>query len=164
VETGNDSNRFFLTISGAVGEKPIEANTIYKVTRTENGQLPSGALTAILVIEKIDNETKTKIDEAMKQQAADLEAQKTKEQTEAKEKEAREVEAEAKQKKAIAEKREAAKWHTWTSADGQHTMYAKLVRFDGKVITMTKKDGTTLEVDKEKVSQADIDWMFAPNK
>ena len=136
----------------------------YLIKETIAGQLPSGATRNLYVLQKID---KSEIDAALKKHL-DAEAKVLKEKQDvvaAKNKvkqEALAKEEEQKKQKAAAEKekREARKWHTWKSADGQFTLHAKLVKYNGQVVSLMKKDGIMIEVPKEKISQEDIDWIF----
>ena len=41
---------------------------------------------------------------------------------------------------------EAAKWRTWTTADGKYKLYAKFVKLASRTLTLQKKDGTTIDV------------------
>jgi len=54
---------------------------------------------------------------------------------------------------------ETAKWRTWTSAYGVHTIDAKFVKLAGGMVSLEKRDGTIIEVPKEKLSEDDIDWI-----
>ena len=65
------------------------------------------------------------------------------------------AETERKRKEAA----ETAKWRTWTSADGVHTIDAKFVKLAGGMVSLEKRDGTAIEVPKEKLSEDDIDWI-----
>lgn len=54
---------------------------------------------------------------------------------------------------------EAAKWRTWTTADGRHKVDAKFVKFlDGKV-TLEKVDGTTVDVRLDILCSADQNFV-----
>ncbi len=54
---------------------------------------------------------------------------------------------------------EKAKWHTWTAADGVHTIDAQFVKMVGGMVSLKKRDGRIIEVSKEKLSEDDIDWI-----
>jgi hypothetical protein len=41
---------------------------------------------------------------------------------------------------------EAAKWRTWTTADGKHKVEAEFVKFTAGTVTLEKRDGTTVDV------------------
>lgn len=76
--------------------------------------------------------------------------------------EEKQSEADAKTKEKIEAQKaavEQSKWHTWTSADGKFTIEAKFVKFNGRIITLTKKDGTTIDVPREKLSDEDLEWI-----
>lgn len=54
---------------------------------------------------------------------------------------------------------DAAKWRPWITADGKYKLEAKFVKFlDGKV-TLEKKDGTTVGVKLDILSQQDQDFV-----
>ncbi len=57
------------------------------------------------------------------------------------------------------ERVEKAKWRTWTSADGQHTIEAKFLKAIGPNIYLQKRDGSRIAVDVEKVSDVDRQWI-----
>lgn len=67
-----------------------------------------------------------------------------------------EREAAARRKDAI----EKAKWRTWTSADGQHTIEAKFAKATGDNVFLEKKDGTTIKLQREKLSEDDMKWIM----
>ena len=54
---------------------------------------------------------------------------------------------------------EKAKWHKWTTADGDYTVEAKFVKMTGGVVSLEKRNGTVVEVPKEKLSDDYIDWI-----
>ncbi len=81
-------------------------------------------------------------------------------------------EVEAKQKAAVeaarawAEKKarkaaeiEAAKWRTWTTANGKYTVEAEFGGMLGQDVLLKKKDGKTVSVPLEKLSEADRKWI-----
>jgi SLA1 Homology Domain 1 (SHD1) protein len=51
------------------------------------------------------------------------------------------------------------RWRTWTSADGNHTLEAKFLHATNGVIHLQKRDGTTLALEKEKLSDEDWKWI-----
>ena len=100
----------------------------------------------------------------------DEEAEQAKAKAEAQAEEHRKAEARAAEERQAAAKRKAeheaaiekAKWRTWTSADGQHTIEAKFVTAIGDTAQLEKKDGTILKIKCEKLS--DEDWKWITNK
>jgi hypothetical protein len=54
---------------------------------------------------------------------------------------------------------EAAKWRTWTSANGKHKMEAKFRKFVAGTLTLEKKDGTTGEVKLDSLCAEDQEFV-----
>lgn len=50
-------------------------------------------------------------------------------------------------------------WRTWTTADGQFTVEAKLVRSDQTTVTLTKRQGGTITVKTELLSTEDREFL-----
>ena len=59
----------------------------------------------------------------------------------------------------LAKEKEAARWHTWTSANGKFTIEAKFVKSAVGMITLEKRDGSSLQVPMEKLSEEDQKWI-----
>jgi len=138
--------------NGNVGERPISPDDIYFVSTVASLVLPSGAARNICVLERV---RKDRIVAALKAQADKLEQGARKAQAEAKAKAER-------TRQELAEKREAARWHTWTSADGAHTIRAKFVKAVGGTVHLEKKGGTIITIQRDKLS--DDDWKWIINK
>ncbi len=51
------------------------------------------------------------------------------------------------------------KWRNWTSADGQFTRKAKYVKVIGDSVYLEKEDGSTIQVNKDKLDSADLTWI-----
>jgi hypothetical protein len=66
-----------------------------------------------------------------------------------------EAKQQAKRQAAIEE----AKWHTWTSADGKHTVEAKFIKAGGGIVHLEKRDGTIIKIQQDKLSDDDLKWM-----
>jgi hypothetical protein len=100
----------------------------------------------------------------------DEEAEQAKAKAAAQAEEHRKAEARAAEERQAAAKRKAereaaiekAKWHTWTSADGQHKIEAKFVTAIGDTAQLEKKDGTIIKIKRDKLS--DEDWTWITNK
>jgi hypothetical protein len=73
---------------------------------------------------------------------------------------AQEAEKERERRKELAKQQEAARWHTWTSADGQHTIEAKFLKAMGDTIHLEKKDGSIIKVPRDKLSEDDWKWIM----
>jgi len=54
---------------------------------------------------------------------------------------------------------EAAKWRTWTTADGKYRVEAKLVTLVAGTLTLEKRDGTTVNVKLDILSPEDQDFV-----
>jgi hypothetical protein len=54
---------------------------------------------------------------------------------------------------------EEARWRTWTSADGSYTVKARFVKAIGGTVYLLKKDGSTITVEREKLSEEDWEWI-----
>ena len=54
---------------------------------------------------------------------------------------------------------EAAKWRTWTDSTGQHKIEAKFGGLALGKIKLTKRDGSTVQVPIENVSDEDQEWV-----
>jgi hypothetical protein len=100
----------------------------------------------------------------------DEDAEQAKAKAAAQAEEHRKAEARAAEERQAAAKRKAeheaaidkAKWHTWTSADGQHKIEAKFVTAIGDTAQLEKKDGTIIKIKRDKLS--DEDWTWITNK
>jgi hypothetical protein len=55
--------------------------------------------------------------------------------------------------------RPAAELRTWTSGDGNFTVEARLVKATADTVWLEKKDGTTVHVPKEKLSDDDLSYI-----
>lgn len=53
----------------------------------------------------------------------------------------------------------AARWRTWTTADGKHKLEAKFLTSAAGTLTLEKRDGTTIAVKAEILSQEDQDFV-----
>ena len=78
--------------------------------------------------------------------------------------EAQEREREAEEARATVERRrkeviEAAKWRTWTTADGKYEVDAKFGSVAGGRMRLTKRDGSTIEVDLDLLCEDDRQWV-----
>lgn len=69
-------------------------------------------------------------------------------------------------KQAIAEEKkkrkaeiEEKKWRTWTAANGKHTTEAKFNGVASGTVTLIKRDGTSVKVPLEKLSDEDKEWI-----
>ena len=54
---------------------------------------------------------------------------------------------------------DAARWRTWTSADGRFTVRAKFMHAENGRMTLRREDGKQMVVDLEKLSADDIDFV-----
>ena len=54
---------------------------------------------------------------------------------------------------------EAAKWRTWTDSFGQHTIEAEFSGMIAGNVKLTKKDGATIQLPLEKLSDEDQKWI-----
>lgn len=54
---------------------------------------------------------------------------------------------------------EQAKWRTWTTADRQHTIEAKFIKFSNGQVTLEKKDGSTVDVKLDILCSEDQDFI-----
>jgi hypothetical protein len=54
---------------------------------------------------------------------------------------------------------EAAKWRTWTDASGEHKIEAKFGGVIAGKVKLIKRDGSTLQIPLEKLSDEDQDWI-----
>jgi hypothetical protein len=54
---------------------------------------------------------------------------------------------------------EAAKWRIWTDASGEHKIEAKFSGMLSGTVKLTKRDGSTLKVPLEKLSDEDKAWI-----
>lgn len=50
-------------------------------------------------------------------------------------------------------------WRTWTSADGVYTQQAKFLQVTGGTVELLKEDGSTITVDRSKLSENDWNWV-----
>ncbi len=50
-------------------------------------------------------------------------------------------------------------WRTWTTADAHYTVEAKFVKYAFGTLTLEKKDGTTVDVELDKLCQEDQDFV-----
>jgi hypothetical protein len=81
--------------------------------------------------------------------------------------ERRKVEARAAEERQAAAKRKAeheaaidkAKWHTWTSADGQHKIEANFMNAIDDTDQLEKKDGTIIKIKRDRLSGEDWTWI-----
>ena len=58
-------------------------------------------------------------------------------------------------------------WRTWRDTTGNYSVEAKLVDFPGDKVVLEKKDGTTVEVPLERLSDKDrelLDKAFGSEK
>ena len=72
---------------------------------------------------------------------------------------AQEAAKERERRKELAKQQDAARWHTWTSADGQHTIEAKFVKAVGDTVHLEKKDGASIKIQRDKLSEDDWTWI-----
>ena len=49
-------------------------------------------------------------------------------------------------------------WRTWKSADGAYTVKAKLLRITGEAVYLLNEDGSTITVERSKLSDDDWNW------
>ena len=54
---------------------------------------------------------------------------------------------------------EAARWRTWTSADGKYSVYAKFVKSAMGTMTLEKEDGSTAEVQLDRLCKEDQEFV-----
>ncbi len=54
---------------------------------------------------------------------------------------------------------EAARWRTWTSADGKYSVYAKFVKSTMGTMTLEKEDGSTAEVQLDRLCEEDQEFV-----
>ena len=54
---------------------------------------------------------------------------------------------------------EAKKWRTWTTADGKYTVEAKFIKYAVGTLTLERKDGTTVDVELDRLCQEDQDFI-----
>lgn len=58
---------------------------------------------------------------------------------------------------------EESKWRTWTNANGKHSVEAKFSGMAFGTVTLTKRDGTSVKVPIEKLSDDDRKWIAERN-
>ena len=47
----------------------------------------------------------------------------------------------------------------WTSADGKFSVEAKFMQVIAEVVYLSRKDGTIIQVSRDKLSQSDLEWI-----
>ena len=50
-------------------------------------------------------------------------------------------------------------WRTWTTADGKYTVEAKFIKYAAGTLTLEKKDGTTVDVELDRLCPEDQDFI-----
>ncbi len=50
-------------------------------------------------------------------------------------------------------------WRTWTSSDGTYTEKAKFIKVTGGMVHLLKEDGSTITVERSKLSEDDWYWV-----
>ena len=106
-----------------------------------------GAQTTVLVLERNDGKIKEILESKRKDESRRAEEK------------LRAANERVRVEKARRDAEEAARWRTWTDAAGTHTIEA---RYGGVVlgkVKLTKKDGTTIQVPIEKLSDEDQQWI-----
>lgn len=97
---------------------------------------------------ELNKPTPEEIEAARKAQEAERKAQ---------EEAARAVEEKEKQRLA---RIEAAKWKTWTTADGDYSIRAKFLKMANGKLTLEKEDGTSLDVQFKLLREEDQDFVL----
>lgn len=54
---------------------------------------------------------------------------------------------------------DAAKWHTWTSADGERHFEGKFLKATGGTVHIEKHDGSVVQISRDKLSGDDWTWV-----
>lgn len=155
---------FLLKTGGApVAERPISSTDIYSVTEAKAMTLTTGAIRTGLVLEWVRRD---RIDEYLKAESqrksleANEKAEAQRREAEAQRQEAaKQADAERANRERITRKLEAAKWRTWTDADGNSIGEAKFLKANINSVWLEQRDGSVIEVSKKKISESDLGWI-----
>lgn len=129
---------------GHIDDRPAMITPPIHVTGTVTYQTALGGTKTVLVAEPFDLDSLKASDE-------EIAARRAKRESEA----ARKAAEEAAQQAAI----EAAKWRTWTTADGKHKVEAEFVKLILGTLTLEKKDGTTVDVKLDILCPEDKEYL-----
>lgn len=80
-------------------------------------------------------------------------------ETEQKGKQANEAKEKKEKEAARLEAIQNAKWHTWTTPDGNYTVEAKYITADSEIVFLEKRDGKKIQVPRSKISDDDLEWI-----
>ena len=125
-------------------DKNVNVPGLVKVTGTTRYNTAIGGTNTVLLIQPLDLDT-------IKASDQEIAARRAKREAEA----VRKAAEEAAQQAAI----EAAKWRTWTPADGEHKVEAKFVKLVLGTLTLEKKDGTTVDVKLDILCPEDKEYL-----
>lgn len=142
-------------------QRVYEPDQSFNVVGTKRYETANGASRTVWLLEPTDNP------EVQKERAAEAIAAERRAALAAKLAERKAAAKEAVERRAREEKeaagkeadaaKEAAKWRTWTDSMGKHKIEAK---FGGMaVVTLIKRDGSTIQIPLEKLSREDQQWL-----